>query len=109
MRLSRLLGVIFVLSSAQSWAGTYSARQTFADALAAAYVAERNCDIPDEVERAFRWINRFRSGFDTLQNREDSALVYATLARVETQLRRSGKQVWCVEYRARRNFSPYVY
>jgi len=106
MRLSLLLGVAFALSAAPTRADTDSARQTFAYSLATAHVAEKNCDIPDEVERAQRWIDRFRSGFDTLQ-REDGRLVLTALARVETHLRKVGTHAWCVEYRSRRNFSPY--
>jgi hypothetical protein len=110
MHLSRFLGVAFViLSAAQASAGPGPARQAFAHSLAAAYVAERRCDIPDEVERVQRWIDRFRSGFDTMQNREDSALVLAALSRVEAKLRRTGTHAWCVEYRSFRNFSPYAY
>src|SRR5215211_6895599 len=100
MRLSLSLAVAFVvLSAAHSWAGPDAARQAFAYTLAAATVAERRCDIPDEMERAQRWIDRFRTSFDAMQNMEDRSLVAAVLARVESKLRRMGTHAWCVEYR----------
>jgi hypothetical protein len=110
MRLSVPLGAALIfLTAAPSFAGPDSARQAFAHSLAIAHVAERRCDLPDEVERVQRWINRFRSGFDTMQNREDAARVLAVLARVDATLRAIGPHAWCVEYRANRNFSPYAY
>lgn len=109
MHLGRVLGVAFViLSSGHASAGSDAARQAFAYSLAAAHLAEKHCDIPDEVERAQRWIDRFRSGFH-MQNREDRALVLTVLARVESKLRRIGTHAWCIEYRSNRNFSPYAY
>ena len=101
------LAVALFLRCETALAETSPARQTFAYALAAAFVAEKNCEMPEEVERAQRWIDRFRSGFRTLENREDNALVITAAARVEVQRLRMGTHAWCVEYRARRNFSPF--
>jgi hypothetical protein len=110
MRPGPFLGVAFVvLGAAHASAGPDAARQAFAYSLAAASAAEWQCDIPDEVERAQRWIDRFRSNFDALHNREDRWLVSAGLARIEAKLRKIGRHAWCVEYRANRNFSPYAY
>jgi hypothetical protein len=102
-------GIALVVFASDVLAERPSARQGFAYALSAAFTAETNCDLPGEVERAQRWVDRFRSGFDILQNKEDATLVQSVSARVEAQRRRMGTHAWCVEYRSMRNFSPFAY
>src|SRR5258705_13804825 len=107
MRSISAIGVALVVFALGAFAQPVPARQVFAYALAAARIAEAHCDVPGEMERAQRWVERFRSGFDPMQSKEDAILLLSTGTRIDAHRLRLGIHAWCVEYRSKRNFSPY--
>ena len=63
-----------------------SAREVFAYALGAAVVAQKNCNLPDEVQKAKAWVDSFQSGFDTWNNRDDAFLTMTTGSNVDAHV-----------------------
>jgi hypothetical protein len=77
-----------------------SMREKFAVRLAAATFAEMHCGMKGELDRAKRDIAMFNSGFDTLHNHDDAALLGPALLGVAAKYDALGQHAWCVEYRA---------
>ena len=82
MRSISTIAALIVTFASHAWAQPVPAREVFAYALTAARTAEKYCNVTGELERAQRWVNRFRSGFDAMQSKEDALLLLSTGDRV---------------------------